>query len=239
MADESGGPGGRAIGRPIVRATARAPGHTPPRHQTLIEDLQGASAETAAGADGKSKIGKGTSQTKAATKATQGEVTRVKSIQRKPTERGSNEFAPRLAACQAAASRLPAHWRKLAGVDQATSACVDGTWPGPLEFDLMSVPLLTGVKPVTPFATVDELLDAVAHATENLESAVELERIFDGISRFGLQDSAAFRRRAAPLLVRRKKVRGKSWSTVIPFDLLIGTLSARGPLARGLGQRNR
>jgi hypothetical protein len=72
-----------------------------------------------------------------------------------------------------------------------------------------------------PLATVDELLDAVAHATEHLESAVELERIFDGISRFGLQDSAAFRRRAAPLLVRRKKARHKTWSTVIPFDLLL------------------
>jgi hypothetical protein len=187
-----------------------------PGAQTLMEALQGSSAETPAG-DGKgAKTGKGTSQAKAAAKATtSGKATPTKSTSRKSAsgksaEKPTSEFTARIATCQAAASRLPAQWRKLAGVDQAISACVKGTWPKPLEFDLMSVPALTGVKLVPPIATVDELLDVIAHAIENLESAIELERIFDGISRFGLQKSAAFRRRAKPLLVRRKKTQAQT-----------------------------
>jgi hypothetical protein len=187
--------------------------------QKLIEDLQGTPAETAAGGDSKGATrDKGKQATKAAAKTTRGKSNGGKPTQGKSTERGANEFAPRIAACQAAANRLPAHWRKLAGVDQATSACVDGTWPEPLEFDLMSVPLLTGLKPVPPLETVDDLLDAIAHAIENVDSAIELERIFDGISRFGLQDSAKFRRRAAPLLVRRKKTQLKTRQGLGVFD---------------------
>lgn len=45
-------------------------------------------------------------------------------------------------------------------------------------FDVLHVPVLSGCEPIVPIATVDELLDAVAHALEEIDSASELERIW-------------------------------------------------------------
>ncbi len=80
--------------------------------------------------------------------------------------------------------------------------------PATLTFDLMAVPVLAGVQPIVPVNSVEELIDAVAHAVETIESADDVERILDGISRLCNQRPADFQRRSAPLA---KRVAESEW----------------------------
>jgi hypothetical protein len=72
---------------------------------------------------------------------------------------------------------------------------------------LLEVPVLTGVAPIQPINSLDELINAVAHAVETIDSADEAERILDGISRLCDQRPADFERRTGPLLKRVLKMR--------------------------------
>jgi hypothetical protein len=97
---------------------------------------------------------------------------------------------------------LDPQWRSLSGASDAL-ACAEsdclysGSW-----FNINYIPVLTSCAPIEPIESVDELLDAVAHALEDLESADELERILDGISRLCDQRPDDFELRAGPLLKR-------------------------------------
>ena len=97
---------------------------------------------------------------------------------------------------------LPAGWRKAAGVADALAALSGTTAPSPLQFKTMDVPVLTGLRPVTAIETVDELIDATAHALEEVDGPDEVERIIDGISRLCDQRPADFEARTGPLLKR-------------------------------------
>ena len=114
----------------------------------------------------------------------------------------ADDLAAELAALRERAERLDPRRRQLAGVDAVLEALANSTLPGPLEFDLIDVPVLTGLDPIKPIRSVDELIDAVAHGIETLDSADELERILDGISRLADQRPDDFRRRTAPLVKR-------------------------------------
>ncbi len=121
--------------------------------------------------------------------------------------------------------RLDERWRRLAGVDEALECLRSHRLPAPLEFDLLEVPVLTGVAPIAPIESADQLLDAVAHAIEAIDSADELERILDGISRLCDQRPADLAVRAAPLT---KRLRGARPSEGHPG--LVNSLFARQPL---------
>lgn len=97
---------------------------------------------------------------------------------------------------------LPSPWRERAGVDDALESLRAGRMPKPLKFDVLEARVLTSVPPIEPIRTVDELIDAVAHAIETLDSADELERILDGISRLCDQRPADFQSRTEPLAKR-------------------------------------
>jgi hypothetical protein len=97
---------------------------------------------------------------------------------------------------------LEPRWRAAAGLDEALQALDENRFPAPLKFELIDVPVLTGAEAIEPIATVDELLDAVAHAVEEVDSADELERILDGISRLCGPRPDGFARRAAPVAQR-------------------------------------
>ena len=124
-----------------------------------------------------------------------------------------------LAEFQSRAAAIPAHWRSLAGVDDAfstadTDTCFAGVW-----FSINHVPVLTSCEPITPIETVDELLDAVAHALEELDSGDELERILDGISRLGVERPADFELRAKPLVQRLSDDRRDNWRGLMGFSM--------------------
>jgi len=107
----------------------------------------------------------------------------------------------------ARAERLAPQWRQRAGVDAAIEALTGTDAPAPLDFNLLEVPLLTGVAPIEPIKSLDELIDAVSHAVETVDSADEVERILDGVSRLCDQKPADFERRTGPLLKRVLKMR--------------------------------
>jgi hypothetical protein len=113
-----------------------------------------------------------------------------------------DDLAARFAELAATAEQIPSRWRQLAGVDEAIAAIRSGNMPAPLKFDVMAVPVLSGVKPIVPIGSVEELIDAVAHAVETVESADEVERILDGICRLCDQRPADFQQRTSPLAAR-------------------------------------
>jgi hypothetical protein len=121
------------------------------------------------------------------------------------TSSSIDEIASRFAELASDAVQLPTHWRQLAGVDEAIAAIRSGNMPAPLKFDVMSVPVLTGVQPIVPIGSVEDLIDAVAHAVESVESADEVERILDGICRLCDQRPADFQQRTEPLVKRLEK----------------------------------
>lgn len=109
-----------------------------------------------------------------------------------------------------AASSIDGRWRAAAGIDEAIEAFRQNRLPPALTFEMTEVPVLTGLAPIVPIATADELLDAVAHAVEEIDSADELERILDGISRLCGERPADFEHRAAPLAQRLEAAKPQS-----------------------------
>lgn len=98
--------------------------------------------------------------------------------------------------------RLERHWADLAGVPAALQFVQDGTPHCPLTFERTEVPVLPHAEPILPISTVEELIDSASHAVEELESADELERILDGISRLGVQRPDGFTRHTEALVKR-------------------------------------
>lgn len=64
--------------------------------------------------------------------------------------------------------------------------------------------VLPFVEQVQPIVDVEELLDAIAAALEKISSPMQIERILDGISRFGMDYPEGFRERSVPILQRLK-----------------------------------
>ncbi|MEW5822145.1 MAG: DUF6493 family protein [Cyanobacteriota bacterium] len=69
--------------------------------------------------------------------------------------------------------------------------------------DLKIIPSLQIVKPID---NTDELLETVAHALETVDSAIEVERIIDGISRLCNKKDSTFERLAEPVFKRAEKL---------------------------------
>ena len=94
---------------------------------------------------------------------------------------------------------LPSHLRALGGL----AGEVDFSRPPPpLAFALTDLPMLTNLPPLLPIASVDALIDSVAHAIETVDSADEVERIVDGIARLFDQRPADFAARTQALVKR-------------------------------------
>lgn len=107
-------------------------------------------------------------------------------------------------------SALSENVTKGTGVDVAFQSLEDKKFPPAWDFDLYEAPVLTAVEPIQPIETLEELLDAVAHALEEVDSADEVERILDGISRLCDQRPEEFERRTGPLLKRIQEGPGAS-----------------------------
>lgn len=131
----------------------------------------------------------------------------------------ARDFEQRLEASRQRAEALPREWADRAGVREALNAINDKTWPPPLDFELLQVPVLSGLESVTPIETVDELLDAVALAVEEVSTGNEVERILDGLSRLCDQRPDTFERRAAPILKRLGKIKDSEKRNSIGVEL--------------------
>ena len=118
---------------------------------------------------------------------------------------------------------------KLSGIDNEDFLLTDSV-PAPMEFDIFDVQILSGIEQVNPIQTIDELIDVVSHAVEEVDSAEEIERILDGISRLSDQRPDYFDSLTEPLLKRVNTFgsgagRGihNSWGTLVCFRTLINT----------------
>ncbi len=109
----------------------------------------------------------------------------------------------------ARARAIPARWRKRAGVDACLAALKKGEAPPPVAFDVMEVPVLSGVMPVEPIPDVEALIDAVSRAVESCDDTIEFCRVLDGISRLWKQRPDGFDRLAKPLSKRIRKILSK------------------------------
>ena len=96
-----------------------------------------------------------------------------------------------------ALSALPEAVRIRAGAIAGSTGQLVGALPAPLECEPDR--LLEALEPVTPIADLEELIDAVGHAVEQVDSADEVERIVDGIARLGTDRPADFGARVEPL----------------------------------------
>jgi len=103
-----------------------------------------------------------------------------------------------LSRCEALDSEL----RGRAGVDEAVATLDGCTPPAPLAFGVLDSLIPTSLERIEPVESFEELLDAVSHAVETVDSADEVERILDGISRLCDRRSDDFDRLVAPLVKR-------------------------------------
>ncbi len=72
----------------------------------------------------------------------------------------------------------------------------------PIAPNILQYDILPSVTPVAPVADIDELIAALSHAVETVDSPDEVERIVDGISRLCADRANDFDTRVAPLLHR-------------------------------------
>ena len=107
----------------------------------------------------------------------------------------------RLAELHERANQLTAESRAACGVDSALEAAASGRLPPPFDFDRPRR-VLVGLQPVEPICDLDELIDAVAHALEVIDSPIEVERIIDGICRLSGERPPDFEARTEALVQR-------------------------------------
>jgi Family of unknown function (DUF6493) len=84
----------------------------------------------------------------------------------------------------------------LGGLERAME---DWELPPAFNPDPAVCPVLSGVEPIEPIRTVDELIDAVAHLFQVIERPEEVERVIDAIMRLGGQTTDDFVAKTAGL----------------------------------------
>jgi len=80
---------------------------------------------------------------------------------------------------------LPEWVRKATCLDGLEPALEKNELPRPFDPGPTECPVLSAVEPLKPLETLDELIDAVGHLFEVVESPEQIERIVDGIMRLG------------------------------------------------------
>lgn len=103
------------------------------------------------------------------------------------------------------AEALPAQLRRLAGIDEALGALGDRRMPPALSFARHEIPVIHPGNAVRPVEDLAELVDLLTSLVESVESADNLERALDGVSRLCDQNLdgatvAPLRKRAAAIL---------------------------------------
>lgn len=113
----------------------------------------------------------------------------------------------------------------LEGIESCWVALMDlegDDLPRPLDYVLWEVPFRT--SSLEPIACLDELIDSVAAAVEECRSGDEVERLLDGLSRFGGQRPRDFELRTEAL---RKRV-----ESMVDSETVKGLVSGWGGMSR-------
>lgn len=119
-------------------------------------------------------------------------------------------------------SALPAVIRRRTGVEHAVCWVRHGEDPQVFPIDPRHVPRRLPSAHVVPLDSIDELIDAVGALCEDVDDAIQIERILDGIARFHRRPPSDFDKRVAALRKRVEK-RSEKWSrTVLDLACDIG-----------------
>ncbi len=119
-----------------------------------------------------------------------------------------NDHGTNLATLRRRVRALDPELRRRCGLEGAER---DGAgYPPPFAADVSQVPQLPSAEPIEPIADLEELIDAVAHALEQIDSPDELERILDGVSRLCGRRPKDFERRTEALVKRLESPEGAS-----------------------------
>lgn len=114
---------------------------------------------------------------------------------------------------------------------RAEAASMPEAWRGPVEIDalckgelrpvrleLLAIPRLDPAARITPIHDLDELMEGLSAAVENLQDADEFERLLNGMSRLFHPRPADFQARTAPLVQRIRKLT-EHWSQLRLLNL--------------------
>jgi hypothetical protein len=130
----------------------------------------------------------------------------------------------------AEAAKLPARWRKLAGLDALLAAAKSGRSAiAAIEFGPLDVPRLDPAMKIEPLTDLDAWIDACAHFLENRDLVDEGERVLDGVSRLCGDVPADFDRRIGPLAKRVETLYRRGCLPFVGFGLwhdVIGVVRA-------------
>lgn len=123
-----------------------------------------------------------------------------------PESAAAGQWACELEARRYRIEHIAPDFRRKADLDATLEACRQDRLAGTAVWKPLEVPVLTGLEPIVPIETLDELFDTVAHALEKVDHGDDVERIIDGISRLCDQRPTDFERRAAPIVKRIEKL---------------------------------
>ena len=115
-------------------------------------------------------------------------------------------------------SALPAWVRPAASLDGVEPALMNDDLPTVFDPDPVTCPVLSGLEPIEPIRDVDELIDAVSHLFEVIDSSEELERIADGILRLGGETTENFSGKSEAL--RQTSFESEGAGQMVPNVLL-------------------
>ena len=118
------------------------------------------------------------------------------------TPKAPSESKPRDKAEALEVPESAAPWRSLSGIDKALASLEAGEMPPPLVPDTGNVPVLTGLNPLSPIKTLDDIMALAGRQLDQVLSAVEMEQLLGAISETDPNSDTNFDRLAAPLLKR-------------------------------------
>ncbi len=98
-------------------------------------------------------------------------------------------------------SKIPLARREQWKLDESLAACDAGRLPPPYDLNSAHV-VLAGLAEIASIRDVDELIDLVGEAVEQTGSPMDIERILDGLSRFGMERPPEFEARSAAIRQR-------------------------------------
>ena len=98
--------------------------------------------------------------------------------------------------------------RAAACLDGLEQVLENGDLPPAFNPEPNACPVLSGVEPVKPIQTVDELIDAASHLLEVIEDPEQLERVIDGLLRLGGETTDRFEEKTEGLRTRGSTGRG-------------------------------
>ena len=108
---------------------------------------------------------------------------------------------------------VPEWLRSTACLGGLAQAIKEGTLPAAFDPDPAMCPVLSGLEPLEPIQTVDELIDAVGRLFEIVDGSDAIERVVDGLMRVGGETTDDFEAKTAGIRQTKFSDQWSDWTT--------------------------